>query len=284
MSDDRVDIVYPVPSGGDPDETSRVAEPGEPPLFARAVDNTLGPLATRKPESGGPRLGGPSARSVVVLAVVAVALATGMVFVSARQNVGSPVYGPALPKLHSSAGVVDTFARQASTVSLGVADSGQRWTAVAGTWGRGLGAAYLARPSASGMSLAVIEMGASDGLVRATQVTSGAGAGLAFRYVDDSNYWWVESRPETATWLVEKVVDGKRAAIGDVGPARTDAGTTVSVLLRGSTIEVFVDGIRRRTVVDPDLDHGTKVGFAGDGPAATQTRWATFIASPLGEP
>jgi len=47
---------------------------------------------------------------------------------------------------------------------------------------------------------------------------------------------------------------------------------------------VLVDGIRRRTVVDSDLVGATKVGFAGRGLGATQTRWATFIASPLGEP
>ena len=274
-----VDMVYSEPSRQDPDEMSGGATAAQS-RFDRAVDSTVGSLSTRKRGSGVDH----SAWSVLVLVVVALALGAGMVFVAGRQQVGSPVYGPALPKLHATAGVVDTFARQASNVSLGVADSGQRWTAVAGTWGRGLGSAYLSRPSSSGVSLAVIEMGAPDGLVRATQVTAGDSAGLAFRYVDNSNYWWVQSRPESGTWVIEKVVGGRSTVIGDLGPARTDAGTTVSVLLRGSTIEVLIDGTRKRTVVDADLVGATKVGLAGRGPGATQTRWATFIASPVREP
>lgn len=249
-------------------------------MVRRVIDNTVASLSTQKPKSGVSR----GAWSVVLLVVLAASLGAGMVLVSARQRIGSPIYGPALPKLHSSSGVVDTFARQASKVSLGTADSGQRWTAVAGTWGRGLGAAYMARPGSSGIGLAVIDMGAPDGLVQATQVTSGDSAGLAFRYLDSSNYWWVESRPEIGTWVIERFVAGKNVVIGDVGPARTDSGTTVSVLLRGSTIEVFIDGVRRRTVVDSDLVGATKVGLAGRAPGATQTRWATFIASPFREP
>jgi hypothetical protein len=281
MSNDRVDIVYSVASRGSPDEMPGAAATHSS-WFDRLVDSNVGSLA---PRERGTRVtqGWASAGVVLLLVVVAVSLVAGMVFVSARQKVGSPVYGPALPELRPSAGVVDTFARQPSKVSLGVADSGQRWTAVTGTWARGNGLGYLARPSSSGISVAVIEMGASDGLVQATQATAGASAGLAFRYVDNSNYWWIESRPESGTWLLEKLVDGKDTVIGDIGPTRTDAGTTLSVLLRGSTIEVLVDGIRRRTVVDADLERATKAGFAGRGLAATQTRWARFIASPLGE-
>jgi hypothetical protein len=273
-------MVSSEPSRRDADEISGGQTAARRSGFGRLVDSTAGSLSTRTPRLGVAR----GAWSVLVLVVIAVALVTGMVFVSARQRIGSPVYGPALSKLRSSAGVVDTFARQPSKVSLGTADSGQPWAAVAGTWGRSAGTAYLARPSPSGESVAVVDMGASDGLVQATQVTAGSSAGLAFRYVDNSNFWWIESRPEIATWDVEKLVNGKLMVIGDVGPARTDAGTTVSVLFRGPTIEVFVDGSLRRTVVDPDLQHAVRVGFAGRGPEALSTRWATFIASPLGGP
>ena len=241
----------------------------------RVVDD--GATALDEEPAGSPSV---SHRTVVMLAVVAAALAVAVVLMSLRQHYGSSEHAPAVPKFHSSAGVVDTFVRPDSRTGLGVADTGQRWTALAGTWGRGGHLAYIARPSLPGPSLAVIDMAASDGLVQATQVTPGAQAGLVFRSDDAANYWWVESVPARDTWLIEKKVGGKSTVIGDIGPAPTGAGTTVTVRLHGPNIDVFVDGVRRRSVVDPDLEHASRVGFAGRGVGAMATRWAALIASP----
>jgi hypothetical protein len=68
--------------------------------------------------------------------------------------------------------------------------------------------------------------------------------------------------------------------VGDIGPAPTGAGTTLDISMQGPTINVFVDFVRRRSVTDTDLEHATRVGFAGRGRAATATRWAAFIALP----
>jgi len=127
-------------------------------------------------------------------------------------------------------------------------------------------------------------MGAADGLVQVTQKVDAAGAGLVFRYRNEFNYWVVRSAPKFATWTVEKVLAGKVLSLGNLGSSPVSDGTTISVLMQGAHLEFFVDGFRRRTITDSDLNNETLVGLSAFGEGVGAARWRTFVASAQREP
>src|SRR5436853_7315699 len=77
--------------------------------------------------------------------------------------------------------VSDTFTRADNAASLGVADTGQAWTSLGGTWGISGNQAYC--PTAALNPLAVVDSGKADCSVQATlTVVAGIfGAHVGFR-------------------------------------------------------------------------------------------------------
>src|SRR5690606_6906950 len=133
----------------------------------------------------------------------------------------------ALDENFGDAEVVDTFARPDSATSLGTADTGQTWTAHAGTWGISGGQAYHA---GNGLGLASLDAGFPFGTYEVTVTDASAGGwAIAFRVEDDRNYYRVGPDPfGTGFYRVYKVRDGQvqelvyRIRRQDVVPADGD--------------------------------------------------------------
>jgi hypothetical protein len=143
-------------------------------------------------------------------------------------------------------GVIDTFHRANSAVTLGNADSGQAWDPRTGTWGRISNTAYspvtgTGQPDGA-KSIAVIDSTLADCTVQATLATFGGfayDAGIVFRYQDDNNFWILVSYD---TWKVFKVVAGSPTLVTYDGPAAAN-GQIPQVILSGNTITPSVSGV-----------------------------------------
>jgi len=180
--------------------------------------------------------------------------------------------------------VIDNFGRPDSDAVLGTADSAAKWKAQSGVWGIKGHAARLVRADGKKPGVATVDLGASDGLVRVTESVVENGAGLAFRYRDLKNYWSVQAAPSFATWVVVKVVDGKRTQVTNLGFSATRNAPSVGVQLDGARIQVFVNGVLLRTLQDSALKYATKMGLFASGPGGPSARFTAFVAAPAGAP
>ena len=177
----------------------------------------------------------------------------------------------------------DRFERRDAN-QLGQPTRGSAWRVVSGIWGvrRGHAASIAA---ANGVSLVLTDTGTTTGdfIAQSTVIAPQEGTGLAFRCRDASNCWTVESVAKFGTWNVAKIVNGKIIPMGNLGPAPTNAGTTVSVRAKGRHITFYVNGQQTRDLEDTFLiDQHTAGLVVTDGPFATSSRWLEFIAGPLG--
>jgi hypothetical protein len=176
---------------------------------------------------------------------------------------------------------LDDFDRPDDSARLGGTVGAGSWRSVAGTWGTANGGAYVDQP-VDGRSLAVVDVGRSEGLaqVRIDEVASSAG--LVVRYRDPSNYWVVEAVPGYATWTLAKVVDGTAQVVADSGASGTFGGTTLTARLQGDGIEVSLGDEVSISVVDATFREATSIGMAASGIDASQARFDDYRAGPLG--
>lgn len=100
--------------------------------------------------------------------------------------------------------LADSFGRAPSTSSLGSADSGESWTADAGTWGLSGATGYLQSGSAG---QATID-GGPDGGVGFMLPTPRDGEGVVFRHSDTDNYWRVTADVTNSRWQLVEVTNG----------------------------------------------------------------------------
>jgi hypothetical protein len=189
------------------------------------------------------------------------------------------------PKSSTSSGaeaVIDNFNRNDSDINLGVSDTGEKWKAQSGVWGIQGHAARLVRADGRKAGIVTVDLGAPDGLVRATESVVGNGAGVVFRYRDANNYWSVQAAPSFATWVVVKVIDGKSKQVSNLGLSATHNGPSVSVQLQGDRIEVFINGVLLKTLRDAALKNATQAGLIAGGPSGPSARFSAFVGAPPG--
>jgi hypothetical protein len=175
---------------------------------------------------------------------------------------------------------LDDFDRPDDPAHLGGTVGAASWRSVAGTWGTADGQAYVDQP-VDGQSLAVVDVGRSDGVAQVRVDKVGSGAGLVVRYRDPSNYWVVEAVPGYATWTLVKVVDGAARVVADSGASGTFGGTTLTVRLQGDQIEVSLGGEVSISVADSTFGEATSIGMAASGADAGQARFDDYRAGPL---
>lgn len=174
----------------------------------------------------------------------------------------------------------DDFTRDDAD-DLGATQSGETWNAVSGRWGIRLGRAALLKPSTSGVDLALIDAGTADGTVQVTVMAPQEQTGVAFRCRDADNCLFVGAVPGFGTWNIYKVLDGQITELGNVDLTPTLPGTTVSVEMRGEELNFYVNGLRMRSIREPDLVSETGVGLAvNHGPFAVSARWSKFLFKP----
>jgi hypothetical protein len=218
------------------------------------------------------------ARTILALLLVSVVVAgvsVGLTLVATGQT-----STPVAHVQNLSFGVFDTFRRADSPTTLGQADSGKRWIPRVGTWGVKGGEAYVATPASRRYNLAVADMHTGDGTVQVTLARMVESAGLVFRYQNILNYYAIVAVPRFATWGVLRVDHGKLASIGRLGLVPVQNQTTISVVLRGTEIDVAVNGQLRKSFANNTLlQTAPYAGLVAFGSGGRNARWVNFVAS-----
>jgi hypothetical protein len=179
-------------------------------------------------------------------------------------------------------GIRDDFTRAESPAPLGEARTGQTWEEVSGRWEVVDGVARVVEPNDLGYrTVAVTDLGSSDGAASVTAADMDDGVGLVFRYQDAFNYWFLTPAPSFGSWRLDRLEDGELVAVTGLGLVEARDGSTMEVRFEGRTITVFVDGQQQREVVDPALERATGVGlvYVGSRPAAAG--WDDLVAVPI---
>lgn len=170
--------------------------------------------------------------------------------------------------------VRDTFART-STTSPGTAQTGQAWTANAGTWGPD-GTGMLSRTAADGDTV-TIDGGQvnQDVTVTLDNLTGSYFARLWLRYVNAFSGLWLETQSGGSTQLIRNFTQ--------LGPTITvPSGAVIRVWHRevttptaGTRITVWVNGTQVIDVTDTDSGRPqvSRMGFRHGASGAATMRW-----------
>lgn len=166
--------------------------------------------------------------------------------------------------------VYDSFDRADSSTTLGTADTGQVWATVIDTgspgttgWGIISNTAYM--PSGAFQNLAYVDSGLSDCTVEVTMVNAAGDAGVCFRVVNGSNNF-----VSTSNALFVRV-SGSFTNLGSWGYV---AGDTIKVVLSGSSIKCYTNGVEQLSVTNTNHQSATNHGMRRNGGFAV--RWDDF--------
>lgn len=166
--------------------------------------------------------------------------------------------------------VSDTFTRADSTTTLGNAETGQAWSALAGTWGISSNTAYTTTTTAPGS--AVVDSGVSNCIIKAKIATQQGGAYVAFRAVNATNFLFFGNNGGTA-YKLYKLVANILTEVGSYAQAPQN-GDSIKITAIGNTITCYVNDIQLIQATIADLNTATKHGFCSYN--ATNARWDDF--------
>lgn len=226
---------------------------------------------------------GTAGRIVLLVAIpVLLAAAAGAVYLLARG--AGPGNAGSTPSTANGSGVRDSFDRSGDARSLGTSTSGHSWKVVSGTWGIDDGAATLLDANDAGpRSLAVVDMGGRDGVIRATAAKMSPGWGLVFRYRGPFNYWYITAAPEAAAYNIVRVSQSSEAdeieveTVTRLELATAADGVVVEIRVSGALVEIVLDGVLRYQLIDDILAGESGVGLIAVG-EARGGRWDDFVA------
>lgn len=190
---------------------------------------------------------------------------------------GGSAAGPS-PSTAPGPPVKDAFDRP-NGPALGNTITGEKWEAVAGTWGVRDKQAYVAKINDKGpRDYAVVDLGRTDGSVQAKAAHVVEGWGLTFRMKSVSAWWAVTASTQAGTFSVVKFQEGKEVPVGNIGLVEA-ADATIRVEFVGDLITVFVNDKATKTFQDAYLQaEGTRVGLFATGKEAPEARWSDFEA------
>lgn len=151
--------------------------------------------------------------------------------------------------------VSDAFNRADSTTSLGTADTGQTWTALAGTWGISSNKAY--QVTSSTQAYAVIDAGVGDCTIGLTLSTVGSG-GITFRASDATHLWFIDAT--TSSGNLYRCDGFGPNLIANLGTSWSN-GDVMTVVLSGSSIVVKKNGTTVYSTTDSTYATNTKHGL-----------------------
>jgi hypothetical protein len=174
--------------------------------------------------------------------------------------------------------VADAFNRADNAASLLVADTGQAWTALLGTWGTIGSQAY--QPSATSQGVAVCDAGRADGAVNVTFAVGPATTSmwLVFRAADGSNYLLVTAQTPTTVEMFKNVAGGF-TQIGTAAHAWA-GGEVVKAQFSGSALVVAINGANVISATETAGLANTRCGIGmGNGPSAA-ARFDNFAVTP----
>jgi hypothetical protein len=150
-----------------------------------------------------------------------------------------------------SAIVRDTFTRADSAITLGSAETGQAWSALAGTWGISSNKAYLVTDT--GQAVAVLDAGVADYTYTIDLTTSPTASrvdcGIVFRATDNNNYLLLALNKIVGANTIKlwKNSGGAFGALQTVDPAELAENTLYAVraVLNGNSIVIQLNGVEK---------------------------------------
>ena len=164
--------------------------------------------------------------------------------------------------------VYDSFDRANSTNSLGNADTGQMWINSV-VLGNPIGISSNAAYSASAVDCtAVVDCVSSDGALSIVVGAFDDHTGITFRYSDDSNYVYaVVSNSVSKFYVIGKLAGtsfgGSSAAGYYISGVTLSAGDTLKIVMSGTSITVYVNGVSKGTLTitqnSTNKKHGIKI-------------------------
>lgn len=163
----------------------------------------------------------------------------------------------------------DDFARSDSATAVG-----NGWTATSGTWGISSGEAYFVSGSA-GFLTSPNTLTSGDGWLGYTAAgTIETGAGIFFRYSDANNYWRAVWNAVFGTWVLVKVEAGvATTALNPIHTGDYQDGHEFAVVLNGTTMTFFVDGVQVNTHTSSFNENATACGIIHTGSGGGAYRW-----------
>lgn len=173
--------------------------------------------------------------------------------------------------------ITDSFDRADNAASLGTADTGQVWSALAGTWGISSNKAVMTGVATH--HTAVVETGVSDMTIQVTLSPVGSGninPGVSFRMQDVNNGLLFRINPFNAVATLSRLVAGTPTTLA--GPDYTPAGTSVlKVVCAGTSVKCYVDGVLLIDTTVANFATETKHGLYAFG--SPPTTWNDFSLS-----
>ena len=168
----------------------------------------------------------------------------------------------------------DPFLRADSASSIGVAQTGEAWTAHTGTWGVKNNAAYCA--VRSGDSVATIDTGMADVAV-SCEMLYVEDTGVVVRVVDNNNYILVHMNATTGEFQLYKRVGGTYTLLQTATAYLATPGRVYSIVVKtfGTWVEAYINGVARLGQTITDLQTATRVGLRQNTTAPN--RWYNFI-------
>lgn len=169
------------------------------------------------------------------------------------------------PAAGGGGGITDSFNRANSTTSLGTADTGQAWTAHSGVWGISSNQAYC-ETDASFLNFATLA-GAADGTLQVKLPSPGGGSGgsawVVCRFTDVNNCLYVACSGIDPYRLMRRQ-GGTLSTLGTGTIANANSNDVVKVVLLGSSIRVYVNGVLDLDVTTAFNQTAVRVGMGTD--------------------
>jgi hypothetical protein len=165
------------------------------------------------------------------------------------------------------ANVVDSFDRAVNTGSLGTADSGQTWSNFGGGW-LGINASGQAQTNGSNTNAgSIVDAGSANVEVEATIVEDWDTFpyGFCVRYVDDLNF--LDAQTFGSKLYIRKIVAGANTDICNSAVLTWAAGDIVKIVVNGSSLEGYHNGVLVCSGTDSTHSTGTSHGLLARGGA-----------------
>lgn len=173
--------------------------------------------------------------------------------------------------------VSDTFTRADSAATLGSAETGQAWTANAGTWGISSNKGYVATAGGAN-DIATVNAGVADCSVQVT-ITAGAitGQGVILRLTDVNNYVYCFASDSTHLVIGTDVASSFNTLANQA--YSWSSGDTLKVVLSGQSVSAYVNGALITSTTTSVNQSATKHGLLSTAAAAATSRWDNFLVT-----
>jgi hypothetical protein len=167
--------------------------------------------------------------------------------------------------------VSDLFNRANNASSLGTADTGQVWSALAETWQILANQASMATQVSNGV--AVVPTAVANCTVGVTATVAGTDNGVVGRATDINNYWRFIF--ESGTWFLQKTVAGARTTVNSIAGVSAN-NDRIELVMNGNILTGKVNGVAILSATDAFNASATSHGITA---ANTSIQYDNFAVT-----